>query len=215
MLWFSFCSKFWVYILCYMISSQTSPCTFENEKASCLLMSAYQRQRHRPIRSPHSRKIKRLFGAVTGDCVTFQKNKISCHIKTSSALLQACFPSWWCVRIHSHRTILPGTYVLPSLVWLWHSPCTWPAAGPLRTFPPDWADHGLVGQSEWSAAGSRTGRERAPSWPRPHLDILSAQHRRAGSWVMGSSVLCLHYSRTGLQSNNNRFKFTSCDGHRS
>lgn len=83
-LWFSFCSKFWVYILCYMIL-ECSHHRRHLEKAPCLLMSAYQSQRHRPIRSPHSRKIKRLFGAVTGDCVTFQKNKISCHIKTSTA----------------------------------------------------------------------------------------------------------------------------------
>lgn len=104
---------------------------------------------------------------------------------------------------HKHGADLnmPGTSS-PSLVWAWHSPCTWLAGGPHQTCPPEWAESILVGQRGWSAVGSRTGRERAPSWPRPHPDTPWPRHQTAGSWTMGWSDLCLHCSKTGLQRKN-------------
>lgn len=97
---------------------------------------------------------------------------------------------------------MPGTCFSPSLVWAWHSPCTWLAEGPHQTCPPDWEEGGLVGQRGWSAVESRTGRGRAPSWPRPRPDTPSPLHRTAGSWRTVWSDLCLHCSRTDLRRNN-------------
>lgn len=94
---------------------------------------------------------------------------------------------------------MPDTCFCPSLVWAWHAPCTLPAGGPHQTCPRDWAESGLMGQREWSAVGSRKGRGRAPSWPRPHPDTPWARRRMAGSWATGWSDPCLRCLRSDLQ----------------
>ncbi len=102
-----------------------------------------------------------------------------------------------CPGEHWASLNMTGTF-FPSLVWAWRSPCTWLAGGPHQTCPPSWAESGRVGQRGWSAGGSRTEIERAPSWPRPRPDKPWPQHRTGGSCTTGWPDLCPRCPRTDL-----------------
>jgi len=87
----------------------------------------------------------------------------------------------------------------PSPASARRSPCTWPAGGPRRTCPPDWAAGGPAARRGWTAAGSTTGRGRAPSWPTPRPDTPGPRRRTAGSWTTGWWHRCRRCSGTDLR----------------